>query len=166
MKLAQLNEMDVETALNAIGAVFEHSPWVARLLLRERPFASMSELTAAVPRVLHGLPLEKQIDLIAAHPELGNRTIALTGESRSEQAAAGVDTLAGAQREQLAELNAAYCARFGFPFVICAREQRKETIAAALTARLMNERDDEIRTALGEIAKIATLRLLDIVTEA
>ena len=64
------------------------------------------------------------------------------------------------------ELNAAYRDRFDFPFVICARENKKESILAGFDARLGNSRESEIATALGEIAKIARLRLLDIVRVA
>ena len=55
--------------------------------------------------------------------------------------------------------------KFGFPFVICARENRKEAILAAFPVRLAHTREQEIAAALAEIAKIARLRLRDAVTE-
>ena len=58
---------------------------------------------------------------------------------------------------------APYRTKFGFPFVICAREQTKASILAALAARRENDRATEITTALREIAKIARLRLEDAV---
>ena len=61
--------------------------------------------------------------------------------------------------------NAEYRAKFGFPFVICAREKKKDAILAAFPVRLGNTREREIETALGEIEKIARLRLLDAVRE-
>ena len=67
--------------------------------------------------------------------------------------------------QELADtLNKQYRDKFGFPFVICARENKKDSILAGFDARLGNTRDQEIATALGEIAKIAHLRLLDVVT--
>ena len=57
--------------------------------------------------------------------------------------------------------NAAYREKFGFPFVICVREHTKDSILAAADARLANSPEAEVDTALGEIAKIARLRLED-----
>jgi len=53
-------------------------------------------------------------------------------------------------------------ARFGFPFVICARKNKKEAILQAFPVRLTHDRDQEIATALGEIYQIAGLRLADL----
>jgi 2-oxo-4-hydroxy-4-carboxy--5-ureidoimidazoline (OHCU) decarboxylase len=47
--------------------------------------------------------------------------------------------------------------------VICVREQTKSSILDALERRARNDRDSEIATALGEIGKIARLRLDDVV---
>ena len=52
--------------------------------------------------------------------------------------------------------------KFGIPFVVCVREHGSaESILANADARLENTRQQEIETALGEIAKIARLRLED-----
>jgi 2-oxo-4-hydroxy-4-carboxy--5-ureidoimidazoline (OHCU) decarboxylase len=56
---------------------------------------------------------------------------------------------------------AAYREKFGIPFVVCVREHTTASILAGADARLGNTRDVEIETALGEIAKIARLRLQD-----
>jgi 2-oxo-4-hydroxy-4-carboxy--5-ureidoimidazoline (OHCU) decarboxylase len=58
-------------------------------------------------------------------------------------------------------LNAAYREKFGIPFVVCVREHTKESILANADARLGNTPEQETATALGEIAKIARLRLED-----
>ena len=56
---------------------------------------------------------------------------------------------------------AIYREKFGIPFVVCVREHTKDSILANADARLANSPDREIETALGEIAKIARLRLED-----
>ena len=53
----------------------------------------------------------------------------------------------------------------GFPFVICARLNKKEAILEAFPHRLKNTAEEEIRAALEEIYKIAYLRLQDIFTQ-
>jgi hypothetical protein len=59
----------------------------------------------------------------------------------------------------------AYRKKFGFPFVICVRENTKETIPSAFERRLDNTPVQERMAALVEIAKIANLRLDDLVEE-
>ena len=46
-----------------------------------------------------------------------------------------------------------------FPFVICARRNKKEAILRAFPERLAHTRDEEIATALDQIFQIAALRL-------
>ena len=57
--------------------------------------------------------------------------------------------------------NAAYREKFGIPFVVCVREHASPDVdpRRTRTRRLGNTREQEIETALGEIAKIARLRL-------
>ena len=57
------------------------------------------------------------------------------------------------------DLNARYRERFGFPFIICVRLTDKAGILAAMAARLANDRDTEIATAIDEIGRITKLRL-------
>lgn len=59
----------------------------------------------------------------------------------------------------MAGLNAAYKERFGFPFVICARENDKASVAEQLRERLRNTRAQERSRAIEEVKKIGRLRL-------
>ncbi len=86
----------------------------------------------------------------------------LTPESQREQASAGLDRLAPDEIELFRGLNKAYREKFGFPFVICARLNKKEAIIAGLTRRIDHSREMEMAAALEEIFKIAELRLRDL----
>ena len=99
-----------------------------------------------------------------AHPDLvGKAALAgtLTPESTREQSSAGLDRLSAEEIATFTRLNQAYKDKFGFPFVICARQNKKDSILAGFARRLDNSRAEEIAAALGEIAKISYLRLLD-----
>jgi 2-oxo-4-hydroxy-4-carboxy-5-ureidoimidazoline decarboxylase len=160
--LKNLNAADTAEFVDAIGFAFEHSPWVAEGAAARRPFADFETLHAAMVAVVAGAPPEAQIALISAHPDLAGRVARegrLTASSQSEQAAAGLETLTADEIARFEADNAAYRARFGFPFVICAREHDKASILAALERRGRSERATEVATALAEIAKIARLRL-------
>jgi len=114
--------------------------------------------------VVAAAPDEAKVALIAAHPDLAGRVARegrLTAASAFEQAGAGLDALSPAEIARFDADNGAYRTRFGFPFVICARENTKASILAALARRRENDRATEIATALAEIAKIARLRMED-----
>jgi 2-oxo-4-hydroxy-4-carboxy-5-ureidoimidazoline decarboxylase len=166
LSLGEINAMDEPAFVAALGALFEHSPWVARGAWRRRPFASVGELHGALECAMREAPRERQLALVRAHPELAGREATegeLTEESSREQASAGLDRLSADEVGELRRLNADYRQRFGFPLVICVREHTKESILAWGRARLGHSHDEEVANALSEIAKIAHLRLEDIV---
>ena len=165
LTLEQINTADADTFVALLGWVFEGSPWVAAGAWAGRPFADRAALHRALCAVMWAAPVARQIALIQAHPDLVGRAAragTLTPESTREQAAAGLDRLTPEEQATFAHLNARYWDTFGFPFVICARENKKESILAGFAARLGHSRQEEIATALTEIGKIAWLRLGDV----
>jgi len=162
MTIAELNAADEATFVERLGDIFEDSPWIAAAAWARRPFADRDALHRAMTAIVDEAPRERQVALIAAHPDLvgeAAREGRLSAASRDEQASAGLDRLEPSEIEEFAVLNAAYRERFRFPFVICVRENRKAAIVAGMRARLNNERDAEIAAALREIGAIARLRL-------
>ncbi len=161
LDLAEINSMRRDEFVAIIGPVFEHSPWIAERTWTRRPFASVQDLHEKLcASVRDSLPNE-QLSLIRAHPDLVTRAV-LTRESQSEQASAGLGNLSASEAEQFQNYNARYRERFGFPFVICARLNKKELILQAFPDRLQNSPEREMKTALEEIYKIAELRLHDL----
>jgi 2-oxo-4-hydroxy-4-carboxy-5-ureidoimidazoline decarboxylase len=162
LKLVELNAMEREAFTRSLAGVFEHSSWVAARTEKERPFRDRTELFAAMRDTVMKASEDEKVALIRAHPDLvGDAT--LTAESQSEQKKAGLGELSNNEIEKFRGFNTAYRERFGFPFVICARLNKKEAILAAFPARLQNSRAQEIDTAMHEILKIAELRLKDLV---
>jgi OHCU decarboxylase len=158
------NAGDRAAFVTAFGPLFEHSPWVAEAAWKRQPFADRDELHAALCAAMYEAPRERQLSLIRAHPDLAGRASVegkLTPDSRREQSSAGLDRLTPGEFETFTRTNAAYRERFGFPFVVCVREHDKASILATAEERLAHDPEDEIRVALGEIAKIARLRLQD-----
>ena len=153
----------------AFGGIYEHSPWVAERAWSARPFASVTALAAAMSAVVAAAAESEQLALLRAHPDLAGKA-ALAGEltaaSSAEQARAGLDRLTQFELERFTKSNAAYAERFGFPFIIAVKHWGKSHVLAAYDHRLTNTRDQELRTALAEVDKIAFLRLLDQVQPA
>lgn len=160
-KLAELNAASEDDFVRAVGAVYEHSPHFARRAAARRPFADADHLRHALQQEVNHAPEAEQMTLIQAHPDLVGRAV-LTAESQGEQAAAGLTDLSAQEVEMFRRHNAAYREKFGFPFIICARMNKKDAILEAFPRRLQNDAATEKKAALDEIHKIAALRLHDI----
>ena len=148
---------DREAFVATYGPLFEHSPWVAEDAYEQGPYADRGALYDGLVAAMYAAPRERQVALVRAHPELAGKVS--TVDSEREQSSAGLDRLSHAEYEQLTSANAAYREKFGFPFVICVRDHDKASILAAAQERVRNEPQAELRSALGEIARIAHHRL-------
>lgn len=159
--------MDRARFVGRFGGVFEHSPWVA-----DRAFDlelgpahdSAAGLHNALCRVFRSAPAEERLGVLAAHPDLAGKLAQakrLTADSSREQASAGLDALTDAERAEFQQMNTAYVAKHGFPFIIAVRDNTKASILAAFQARLAHDRAAEFTTACAQVERIAALRLKD-----
>jgi len=149
------------------GGVFEHSPWIAERAweLELGPaHDTPAGLHNALARMFRSASEAERLGVLTAHPDLAGKLAAakrLTAESTAEQASAGLDALTDAERARFTELNTAYVARHGFPFIIAVRDNTKASILAAFEARLNNDRTTEFATACAQVERIARIRLED-----
>ena len=147
ISLERLNTLDQSGFVAALGGIFEGPPWIVTDAWAARPFSDVDALYSALCQVMYAAPPERKVALIQAHPNLvgrAARTGTLGPASTAEQAAAGLNDLTADEIATFECLNAEYQQRFGFPFVICARENKKESILAGFAARMHNTRDQEI----------------------
>jgi OHCU decarboxylase len=163
ISLAALNAMSRDEFTRHFGGVLERSPKFAERVASARPFRTLDELHGAFVGEIERAPENDQLGLLRAHPDLADRLARLTASSTREQTSAGLDALSPEQLGEFQRLNVAYRKRFGFPFIICARLHSKNAIIAAFQNRMENSRDAEFKTALDEVAKIARLRLQDLI---
>jgi OHCU decarboxylase len=147
------------------GGIYEHSPWVA-----EAAFdaglgdgeATAEGLGAAMARALAAAPRTAKLALIRAHPDLAGKAAVrgeLTAASSGEQAGAGLDQCSAGEFAEFQRLNAAYTEKFGFPFVLAVRGRGRAQILEDFRERVANDPETEFETALGQINRIARLRL-------
>ena len=167
--LVELNAGGRQQFLSTCGGLFEVSPWVAERAWPAHPFHTLEALHRELVAAARAASPEEKLGLIRGHPDLvgrlSARASALGGHSAREQAAAGLDSLTDEEARMFRSYNEEYHGKFGFPFVICVRQNRKEAILQACPRRLSQAREREIETALAEIGKIAWLRLQDTVSE-
>ena len=98
MTIAELNGLDQAGFVQAVGWVFEHSPWVAERAHDARPFANLDALHVAMMEQVERAPDAERLALLKAHPDLGSRA-RLSTASTDEQAGAGLDSLTPSEFE-------------------------------------------------------------------
>jgi 2-oxo-4-hydroxy-4-carboxy--5-ureidoimidazoline (OHCU) decarboxylase len=105
---------------------------VDELARREDPLGVADEVAAALPE-------EDKVAALSTHPRIG--------EASPEQH--------GDVPEELAELNRAYEAKFGFPFVVFVAGRPRGELVPVLRERLERTREEELATGLRELVAIA-----------
>jgi OHCU decarboxylase len=161
--LQALNAADRVEFVERLAGIYEHSPWVAERAWTRRPFADRTALERALRDAVLSAAHDEQLELIRRHPRLGLRG-PMAERSHSEQRGAGLSTLAGDERAQLAALNERYKQRFGFPFVVAVKGLGLREIVDNCRARLENDPATEHDESLRQIFRIAAFRLADAVT--
>jgi OHCU decarboxylase len=167
MKIAALNTMDRAAFVAALGGIFERSPWVAERAFDARPVAGAHALHAAMMAAVRSAPADLRLSLLRAHPELAGKAAVrgeLTIDSTSEQSGAGLDRCSPEEFARLTALNAAYNAKFGFPFILAVKGYDRAGILREFARRVEHDRDTEYEEALAQIARITRFRLEALLT--
>jgi 2-oxo-4-hydroxy-4-carboxy-5-ureidoimidazoline decarboxylase len=160
--LGQLNSLDCPGFVEAIGWVFEGSPWVAERAWERRPFSCIESLLSTMIAEVDAASEQEQLSLLRAHPDLGARVRVGTA-SAAEQASAGLDSLTEEEFHRIRALNSAYRAKFGFPFLFAVKGSTKADILRNLEQRVGRPPETEYREALAQVYRIAEFRLRDTV---
>ena len=159
-----------------LARLFEGAPRFTTRLAAARPFGSDEAIIARAYEVARDLPEDEAVELVNAHPRLGSDPGAMSTTSRAEQgyaSAAGApaqdvgDDEADAPNggepawvdEELGGLNEVYERAFGFRYVVFVAGRPREALIPLLEISLRNDRDAELRRAVGDCIAIAEDRL-------
>ena len=97
------------------------------------------------------------------HPRIGDVSSLAEKFKETESIASseqsGVDRATDDILVELKEYNDRYFERYGFIFIVCASGKSALEMLSLLKDRMNNSRDDEIKIAAGEQAKITKIRL-------
>jgi 2-oxo-4-hydroxy-4-carboxy--5-ureidoimidazoline (OHCU) decarboxylase len=142
-----VRELPRQLSADELAGLFEgRTRFVERLALEPDPLSRVAAL-------VHELPYDEQIEILAAHPAIGQGA-GLSARSAAEQGAdADPEVLV-----ELARLNAEYEVRHGFRFVVFVNRRPKAEILAVLQERVGRSTPEELQTALGELVQIAVDR--------
>jgi len=142
-----MRDLPRQLTVDELAALFEgRTAFVERLAREEHPLERARTL-------VHELSREEKLDVLAAHPAIGQRA-GLSARSAAEQGAdADPEVLA-----ELDKLNAAYETRHGFRFVVFVNRRPKAEILEVLRERIGRPTYLELETALDELVAIAVDR--------
>lgn len=161
-ELARWNALPETEAAESILPCCGSTLW-ARELAQQRPFPSASALLAASDRVWAALEPVDWDEAFRTHPRIGERKPAETATaqsaawSRHEQH--GMDAQDAEMLSEVARGNAAYEARFGRVFLVCAAGKSAAEMLQILRERLGRDEATELREALEQQRQITQLRL-------
>ncbi|WP_068830682.1 2-oxo-4-hydroxy-4-carboxy-5-ureidoimidazoline decarboxylase [Pseudomonas sp. BMS12] len=159
------SSLDRDAFVAAFAEIYEHSPWVAEKAYDLGTDAQVDDIDGLHQRmadILLSASRDQQLALINAHPDLAGKAAIrgeLTASSTSEQSGAGIHACTAEEFARFTELNDAYKAKFGFPFIKAVKGSNRHQILAAFEERIHNSPEQEFATALAEINKIALFRL-------
>ena len=163
MTLAELNRLDRRAFVAELGAVFEHSPWVAERVHGRGPFRSVDELHGAMMAAVQTASHDEQLSLVRAHPELAGaeaKAGTMTAHSTGEQGRLGLTTLDREEFNRIGEINRRYREKFGFPCIVAlALHATRDTVMAEMERRLDTAPHEELGRALNQIGHITRARL-------
>jgi 2-oxo-4-hydroxy-4-carboxy-5-ureidoimidazoline decarboxylase len=148
------------------GPVYEASPWVAEAVWPVAAVGALDDpyaLAEAMREAVDAAPREARLALIRAHPQLAVAG-SMAPASVAEQRGAGLDQCSPEELAAFRSLNAAYLARFGFPFIVAVKGLSRADILAAFAARLENDAEAEFATAMAQIHRIAGFRIAALLT--
>ena len=153
--------------VNILKSIYEHSPWVPERLLSKEgiEIETKRELYLQMKQIVDNASKIEKLNLIRAHPELGNKlqkTKKLTRFSQEEQKSVGLDQCTEEEFEILTSLNKEYRSKFEFPFIIAVKGLSKNYIIENMKKRIKNNQEEEFNTAISEVHKIAKLRINDL----
>ena len=164
LSIDEVNALGDEEFARTFAPLFQGEHGIAAAVASQRPFESSTSCGARSTTRCSTPTTRRSATLIRAYPDIAAK-VALGQASRRDQSHAGLDRLDPLEYERFDELNDAYRAKFGHPFLICVRENTKDSILDSFERRLSNTPRQEQMAALVEIGKIANLRLLDLVEE-
>jgi OHCU decarboxylase len=159
---AKLNALNDNDAREALAICCAANKWVERMNAA-RPFTDDDAVFAACNQIAATLAESDWLEAFAAHPLIGDVDTLRQKYAATKQLAAGeqsgVDAASETTLRELAALNQAYLARFGFIFIVFATGKTADEMLAILKSRIDNDRAQEIASAAAEQLKITRLRL-------
>jgi 2-oxo-4-hydroxy-4-carboxy-5-ureidoimidazoline decarboxylase len=153
--LDSLNRLDPAAARSVLLGCCGSRRWAATVE-RGRPYGSIEDVGDQAAQAFDRLEADDWLEAFAAHARIGEPH---DGDRQGAGEQAGAAAADAAERGRLAAGNAAYEARFGHVFLICATGLDAAAMLTALERRYANPPEVELAVAGAEQRRITRLRL-------
>ncbi len=156
MNIVEFNSLDETSAAGVLAACLDIQTWI-KGMVAARPFVDVASVLTAADALSARIQWPEVAAALARHPRIGEKPVGNSVEaswSAQEQAGVQVD-----EEAAFAAGNAAYENRFGYIFLICAAGLSGAQMLAQLRDRIGNNPEHEHDIVMGELRKIAALRL-------
>jgi 2-oxo-4-hydroxy-4-carboxy--5-ureidoimidazoline (OHCU) decarboxylase len=141
-----VRDLPRQLSVDELAELFEgRTRFVQRLALLEDPLGRARQVALT-------LSDDEQKEILDAHPAIGGNATSV----RSQREQGSEDD--PAVLAELAQLNTAYEAAFGFRFVVFVNGRPRREIVPILRERMLRTREEELRTAVDELVQIAISR--------
>ncbi len=160
--LSQLNNLSGEDAAFAFENCCTSSRWIEGMAAR-RPFVSIQQCQEVALDVWNALGASDFLEAFEGHPKIGDVTSLRKKFAHTKQLASGEQSSVNVASEEtiqaLADGNTQYEEQNGFIFIVCATGKSAVEMLDILQSRLPNTREQELKIAAGEQAKITAIRI-------
>ncbi len=163
MTIKAFNKLNKEEKKKMLLSCCGSSTWVD-LMIKQFPFSGEADLVNAATDVWYNQCNSLDwLESFTHHPRIGDIksfTKKFAGKEQAAVGAASKKTITA-----LADANAAYKAKFGFIFIVCATGRSAAEMLRLLEDRLSNTIGEELHIAMGEQMKISILRFQKLITD-
>ena len=164
VSIQEVNQMDYGNFISHFDSILEHGKVAAATVWEDAPFRSIQAIVDAFMAFMHSLSPEAQRGILRCCPDLTRKPPKGVSEtSIRERQAAGMEELTELEAAEVDSLVAAYRRKFGFPFIMCARKNKKDGILRGIRARLQNSQQEEMQNAFAELAMIIDIRVKEVI---
>ena len=164
MTLSSFNNLDKEAAAKQLFSCCGSGKWVS-LMMNAFPFESEKELINKATTIwYHECDREDWLESFTHHPQIGDKkslSEKFAGKEQESVMSASEEIIEG-----LAKANIEYKRKFGFIFIVCATGKSAAEMLRLLNDRLSNDRNEELKIAMGEQHKITLLRFKKLIDNA
>ncbi|KAJ2005414.1 hypothetical protein GGI04_002253 [Coemansia thaxteri] len=152
--ISETNHLPLSGFTKVISLLFEPTALLTQRIYDSRPFESYDDLLDCANKHIQDLSPLEQLEVVNAHPRIGENANNLSALSRAEQGikSANEDTVLA----RWAKLNREYEDLYGFRFVVFVNGRSKEELFPIADSRIAHgNKSQELTTGLAEMVDIA-----------
>ncbi|KAJ2585921.1 hypothetical protein H4R99_008596 [Coemansia sp. RSA 1722] len=152
--ISETNHLPLDEFTKVVSLLFEPTALLTKRMYDSRPFESYDHLLDRADVLIKELSPLEQLEVVNAHPRIGEKAKNLSALSRMEQGTKSANE--DAVLAKWAELNKKYEDTYGFRFVVFVNGRSKDSLFPIVEERIAHgDKNKELVTGLTEMVDIA-----------